>query len=817
MKIGINNLVYKKVPKVQEEIKTPPENVEFKGDFGPPVAFQATDEKNVLYPFSPLFGSNITVDNFLYRDLAEYITVRLVAHTSYNSIKLSTESKRGISIEKAREMVVGKENIDEIIDTKMKEDHSDCLEIFVEKAMDKKFSKNQELVSLLLLTGEKNILWDDPDDEFLGGEMNIVGKYLEQIREKYRPKVSFFPFFSDKKTNTVEQEQVLKFVKTNGFIKQWIGVKLRDMCSTVGKMKNYLLKNNISEKITDVFTDFTLKTFYPRCEGKFIRYNITMPDFFREIVSSANCLEFPQEINETKEKLQELIEKRDRFMEEFEGVRKHQEKKEEINVKEIVENLMKDYVEISREQKDGKVYSEPPGRRRQRPGLAVPEPTAEEDAILKRNERIKKQIENLFKNMNIEREIDVFEKNERIEWEKFIASVLEPKLSPEEIQERKKKCLDVYNKSLSNATSILETEKKKANGNLESIVEAMEKFEKYKKTSDETKSECLRKLVEPKNDIKTINRLTREFLQRQEQARNRKFGRKEKTREEEIRYEQALEEIMAKISEYKKSLAKANESIDILYNGIATVYWHRILSMIVTVILEMDNPTEEKVNKFIVDAMEFTMADYECKQDILPQKWPNCIAIAICKVLVCLRKFKKVYHNVPLDAKDIDQAVIILINKSIPENVDALIEADKKEYNKEYEEEQEAPDNFAEQEPDEDIGLGPLGPDDEEPALSVEDSAVEKVSSAQTDVVALSEKEDEEALSNPMEKFFEFGMKGNPGDEIVKIIKILLDIDPEIKDVNDVASRFMSAVKFVKYAKIPTNVKKSRVNFFASF
>ena len=328
MKIGINNLVYKKVPKVQEEIKTPPENVEFKGDFGPPVAFQATDEKNVLYPFSPLFGSNITVDNFLYRDLAEYITVRLVAHTSYNSIKLSTESKRGISIEKAREMVVGKENIDEIIDTKMKEDHSDCLEIFVEKAMDKKFSKNQELVSLLLLTGEKNILWDDPDDEFLGGEMNIVGKYLEQIREKYRPKVSFFPFFSDKKTNTVEQEQVLKFVKTNGFIKQWIGVKLRDMCSTVGKMKNYLLKNNISEKITDVFTDFTLKTFYPRCEGKFIRYNITMPDFFREIVSSANCLEFPQEINETKEKLQELIEKRDRFMEEFEGVRKHQEKKE---------------------------------------------------------------------------------------------------------------------------------------------------------------------------------------------------------------------------------------------------------------------------------------------------------------------------------------------------------------------------------------------------------------------------------------------------------------------------------------------------------
>jgi hypothetical protein len=93
--------------------------------------------------------------------------------------------------------------------------------------------------NLLLLTGDKEIKWNNPHNLYLGSGtkenpgLNYVGKTMMDIREKIK---------RNRKNNQldIKHSDLVEFVQKDSFIMEWIKMKLTDMCSIINKTQNYL-------------------------------------------------------------------------------------------------------------------------------------------------------------------------------------------------------------------------------------------------------------------------------------------------------------------------------------------------------------------------------------------------------------------------------------------------------------------------------------------------------------------------------------------------------------------------------------------------
>jgi predicted NAD-dependent protein-ADP-ribosyltransferase YbiA (DUF1768 family) len=232
--------------------------------------------------FAPLFKREFIVDNLSYPSVSIYITVMLVTQTGvYRDYKRNNIFLRGTPVAEARKLLMqdrdfrGPDEAVKIYEKRKVESFVELEKTFANIALKKKF-EDPDLAKLLLLTGNKTILWNDMSDKVLGVGENYVGKTLMKLRKEVKMGPEKF------------HESLDKFILQDRFMKSWMEMRVGDMCNTVYKFQVYLdVIGDQPQDIEPKFIKYILKSVYNPCVP-LVNYEGTrtiVPQMFRDIVT----------------------------------------------------------------------------------------------------------------------------------------------------------------------------------------------------------------------------------------------------------------------------------------------------------------------------------------------------------------------------------------------------------------------------------------------------------------------------------------------------------------------------------------------------
>ena len=113
------------------------------------------------------------------------------------------------------------------------------LEFFSTKGLDKKF-EDRGLEDLLLMTGYSKLIYNDFSDPILGvGDkkqnikgLNYIGEYLMKLRMKYRE------LRKNETFDKLDESHISEILTEDPFMKEWLRMRVTDMCKVVTIMKN---------------------------------------------------------------------------------------------------------------------------------------------------------------------------------------------------------------------------------------------------------------------------------------------------------------------------------------------------------------------------------------------------------------------------------------------------------------------------------------------------------------------------------------------------------------------------------------------------
>lgn len=217
--------------------------------------------------FSPVYEKDFKVDGLIYPTVAHYITTCLLAATG---MKINERAKpaytRGMTMVEAYNLLSSNlinkmipiNDATQIWETRYNETFKELLKEFSRIALNKKFT-HSGMQNLLLLTGDKEIIWGDKHDAFLGlGEKpaqgsNTIGKLMMEIRANLKGKI-------DSKTFT-PYLQMFTFFLQDPFMRNWIRRRVKEMIGMVSKLHALTPE----EEITPTFIDNVLKEIYIPC------------------------------------------------------------------------------------------------------------------------------------------------------------------------------------------------------------------------------------------------------------------------------------------------------------------------------------------------------------------------------------------------------------------------------------------------------------------------------------------------------------------------------------------------------------------------
>lgn len=158
---------------------------------------------------------------------------------------------------------------------------------YAKKGMDKKF-EDRMLQDILLMSGNKTIIYNDFSDPILGvggkqdNGWNFVGKYLMELRTKYRK------LRKNEKLKQLHTVHISYILNEDPFMKEWLEMRVRDMCKVLTVMKNYLYtKDEIDLNINVAFTTAVLDKIYQPCSQLFGAVNLItaeVPQYFSFMV-----------------------------------------------------------------------------------------------------------------------------------------------------------------------------------------------------------------------------------------------------------------------------------------------------------------------------------------------------------------------------------------------------------------------------------------------------------------------------------------------------------------------------------------------------
>ena len=135
--------------------------------------------------------------------------------------------------------------------------------------------------NVLLSTKNAKLIYDDRNDEILGSKkpeaFNFVGKELMRLREEIRKSRKDSGYMED--LGDVLSLKVLYTVFQNDFLRGWFNMRIRDMCSVIMVMKDYMyIKYKVLQNITPGFVTSVLDGVYQPCSTIFATAeDITVP------------------------------------------------------------------------------------------------------------------------------------------------------------------------------------------------------------------------------------------------------------------------------------------------------------------------------------------------------------------------------------------------------------------------------------------------------------------------------------------------------------------------------------------------------------
>jgi predicted NAD-dependent protein-ADP-ribosyltransferase YbiA (DUF1768 family) len=285
---------------------------------GQPIGIFKQDESNSpeLRSFNPeSYTGMLSIDHLYYPTIQHYIITRLIANTGtkrkVDSYGVATFEK-GMGINSAHKTVLLDSNTDghkpedfltiqlisETYDKIEYDTNTMLLSMHTATSLNKKF-EDRSLQDLLILTGDKEIRWNTPENYYLGygtddsPGKNYVGLTMMDIREKIRV------IRVDQEEVNVELDDLIKFVNKDSFIMSWVEMRVKDMCGVVYKLQQYLInKDGINidlneEEMLVKLVNFTLDTVYQPCNSLVSMSNkvdIPVPKFFVNIVDKCKGL-----------------------------------------------------------------------------------------------------------------------------------------------------------------------------------------------------------------------------------------------------------------------------------------------------------------------------------------------------------------------------------------------------------------------------------------------------------------------------------------------------------------------------------------------
>lgn len=189
------------------------------------------------------------------------------------------------------------------------------LRSYTRQALQAKFT-DRNLQNLLLYTTNQKLVWDEQEDSYLGNGtkehrgQNIAGKLLEELRGQIltlREKESTL----SRLTNTdIDNLLAIPDNKDGNFIRDWVRMRLKDVCSTLSVVSKYLVRKGIDHTLVDTpeLVELVFYSIYYPCKdiyekSKKITVN-QVPESFRELVGKQRgfC-----NTNESQEKILDLL------------------------------------------------------------------------------------------------------------------------------------------------------------------------------------------------------------------------------------------------------------------------------------------------------------------------------------------------------------------------------------------------------------------------------------------------------------------------------------------------------------------------------
>lgn len=269
---------------------------EYKEPLGYDIAFDMKGDsgkeqkENFLLPtrgdlLSPTYTTITYIDNFPYPSLSHYLLFTLI---------LNLPSEGGM-FNTARALILKNPMGDQTVPSNYKDldilsnEYTQLMNRqynlvklkLLEIALNEKFNflEKQTLGKLLLETGERILIYNDPDDDFLGtggtpGGQNMTGKMLMKIRNGMQTGGAPEPVIPLRRRGkdlkgypAIYPKQTLAvYLKNNNFLIEWVNIRLQDICRVIGVVHSYAEQMRERSIFIDKnMSDFVINTLYNTC------------------------------------------------------------------------------------------------------------------------------------------------------------------------------------------------------------------------------------------------------------------------------------------------------------------------------------------------------------------------------------------------------------------------------------------------------------------------------------------------------------------------------------------------------------------------
>ena len=257
-----------------------------------PMPIESNDQSQKNFNLSPLsYNGMLFIDGKKYPTVSHYILTSLF--TLLSSVKTVNNAypyllaNPKVPVENV-ESFLSPDSITSKYNQERDIDYANTLRKNTQIILNKKF-EDRGLQDLLLITDKSNLVWNDFSDDILGvGEKgirgeNFVGKYLMELRNNENENRR------NETIQTLTEVDIDRVVNSDAFMKEWIKMRIKDMCSSVMLMKEYLFnKDQIDKDIDPMFVTTVLDKVYQPCSSLYVmtnQVNIEAPQYISNMIT----------------------------------------------------------------------------------------------------------------------------------------------------------------------------------------------------------------------------------------------------------------------------------------------------------------------------------------------------------------------------------------------------------------------------------------------------------------------------------------------------------------------------------------------------